>query len=117
MQAIKEANGNVTFRLEGDDGEQLKSFQAQVQKNRDHDVLSSMLDYFGFMGNAQYIPILPEDIGALTDAPMFTDELQLQDDGSRDVVGAVWWYPAYETRDFGEELLTAGQVTFTLAKG
>ncbi|KVP16858.1 hypothetical protein [Burkholderia ubonensis] len=115
MQAIKEANGNVTFILEGDDAEMLVDFQRQAQRNIDHEVLASMLDHFGFLGNAQYMPIMPENIGALTDAPMFSDEVMYLDDGSIKVTGDVWWYPAYEVEYFARKLRTEGKVTFTKA--
>jgi hypothetical protein len=116
MQAIKESNGNVTFVLEGDDAEMVERFEAQAQRNVDHEVLASLLDYFGFLGNAVYMPIMPADVGALTDAPMFTDELNHLDDGKPDVTGQVWWYPNYQVKSFSEVLRTEGRVTFTLSK-
>ena len=112
MQAIQEANGNVTFMLGGDDAEMLDRFQDNAQRNYDHEVLYSMLDYFGYLGNAKYLPIMPEHIGALTDAPMFTDELEVSDAGVHDVKGAVWYYPDYQVKAFSEVLQTEGKVTF-----
>jgi len=115
MQAVKESNGNVTFVLEGDDAEMVERFEAQAQRNLDHEVLASMLDHFGFLGNATYLPIMPVDVGALTDAPMLTDELDHLDDGTSDVKGKVWWYPNYQVKSFSEVLRTEGRVTFSLA--
>ncbi|MBU9199861.1 hypothetical protein KTD31_00410 [Burkholderia multivorans] len=116
MQAIKESNGNVTFVLEGDDAEMVERFEAQAQRNVDHEVLASLLDHFGFLGNAVYMPIMPEDVGGLTDAPMFTDELEVLDDGTKNVTGKVWWYPNYQVKLFSEVLRTDGRVTFALSK-
>lgn len=116
MQAIKESNGNVTFVTEGDDAAMLERFESQAQRNVDHEVLASMLDYFGFLGNAVHMPIMPADVGALTDAPMFTDKLDLLDDGKSDVTGQVWWYPDYQVKSFSEVLRNEGRVTFTLSK-
>lgn len=116
MQVIRETNGNVTFVLEDGDGELLEQFQRQARHNLDHEVLASMLDHFGFSGNAQYIPILPEDIGALTDAPMFSDEVEYLEDGSKNVTGSVWWFPAYSVEYFARVLRTQGQVTFSKAQ-
>ncbi|WP_060192272.1 hypothetical protein [Burkholderia ubonensis] len=112
MQAIVEENGNVSFILEGDDAEMLDRFEGQAQRNLDHEVLFNMLDHFGFLGNAKYLPILPEHIGALTDAPMFTDELEVSDAGEHEVKGAVWYYPDYQVKLFSQVLQTEGKVTF-----
>lgn len=113
MQAITENNGNVTFVLEHDDGEMLECFEQQPSRNMDHHVLACMLDYFGFLGNARYMPIMPEDIGAMTDAPMFTNDLVYTDAGKTDVTGEIYYYPAYELKNFSEVLRTKGRVTFT----
>lgn len=115
MQVVQEKNGNVTFVLDADDADTVAMFRDQAQCNMDHEVLASMLDHFGFMGNATYLPIMPADIGALTDAPMFTSELDIADDGKRSVTGDVWWYPGYELKDFSQLLLTEGKVTFSKA--
>jgi hypothetical protein len=115
MQAIKEANGNVTFVLEQFDAEMVELFEGQARVNPDHEVLASLLDHFGFLGNARYMPIMPVDVGAITEAPMFTNDLFYTDDGKPDVTGDVWWYSGYELRSFSETLRTEGRVTFTKA--
>jgi len=115
MQAIKEENGNVTFVLEQFDAEMVECFEHQAHRNLDHEVLASLLDHFGFLGNARLMPIMPADIGALTDAPMFTNELNYTQAGKREVTGEVWWYPGYELYNFSEILRTEGKVTFTKA--
>jgi hypothetical protein len=115
MQAIKEANGNVTFVLEPFDAEMVELFEGQARVNLDHEVLANLLDHFGFLGNARYMPIMPVDVDALTDAPMFTNELGYTENGSPDVTGEIWWYPGYELRSFSEILRTDGRVTFTKA--
>jgi hypothetical protein len=112
MHAVQESNGNVTFVLDADDADLVERFRDQSHCNVDHGVLASMLDHFGFLGNATYMPIMPIDIGALTDAPMFTNERDVLDDGAVSVTGDVWYYPAYEFRDFSEILVTEGKVTF-----
>jgi len=113
MYAVQEKNGNVTFILQDDDAEMVDRFRDQAQHNIDHEVLASMLDHFGFVGNAKYLPIQPVDVGALTDAPMFTDGLDVLDNGRQSVTGDVWYYPGYEMYDFGQILLSEGKVTFS----
>ena len=45
----------------------------------------------------------PEDIGALTSAPILSDEVVRDEEGSVVEVGRVFWYPDYQVRDEIEE--------------
>jgi len=57
--------------------------------------------------------VRPERIGALTEAPILTN----QGDGDDGAEGgaALWWYPQYETTSAAEELITTGRIVFTRA--
>ncbi len=46
----------------------------------------------------------PEDIGALTAAPILSDEIVRDDEGRVTEAGRVYWYPDYAVRDEIEEL-------------
>ena len=46
----------------------------------------------------------PEDIGALTAAPILSDEIGKDEDGRVTEAGRVYWYPDYQVRDEIEEL-------------
>lgn len=46
----------------------------------------------------------PEDIGALTAAPILSDEIVRDDDGRVTEAGRVYWYPDYQVRDEIEEI-------------
>jgi hypothetical protein len=46
----------------------------------------------------------PEDIGALTAAPILSDEVVRDDEGRLIAAGRVYWYPDYQVRDEIEEL-------------
>lgn len=63
--------------------------------------------------------IQPEDVGALTDAPILCDAdgLDYPDDGGRIVRNdaKVAWFPNYMVTDPWEVLRNTGRVTFTLA--
>jgi hypothetical protein len=59
--------------------------------------------------------VQPEDIGALTEAPILTDDLVYEDNGSCTVHGKIWWYPSYAVSDPFEELKNRGRVIFTYA--
>ncbi|MDO5947978.1 hypothetical protein [Burkholderia cepacia] len=115
MKHIIEATGNLTFLIENDrDREILEDIKDRVGGN-DVRFLDDMLDQLGFLGNAKLFGIAPVDIGALTDAPMLSDAIDLQDDGSIVVLGNVWWYPNYQVEDFAERLIKRGSVTFQAA--
>ncbi len=55
--------------------------------------------------------ISPEDIGALTDAPIITNEIDRDDDGHIIHLGDTWWFPNYQIEN-EIELLLNGKVVF-----
>ncbi len=56
----------------------------------------------------------PAEIGDLTDAPMLSDDVTVEDDGTRVVYGSVWYFPRYQIEDPIETLLDHGEVIFEL---
>ncbi len=54
----------------------------------------------------------PEDIGALTAAPILSDEIARDDEGHITEAGRVYWYPEYQVRDEIEELRAHLQMVF-----
>ena len=60
--------------------------------------------------------VLPENIGALTDAPILTDEIIYGDLGTVEYIGNVWWFTNYAIENEVETLLKKGKVVFSLAK-
>jgi hypothetical protein len=46
----------------------------------------------------------PEDIGALTAAPILSDDISRNEEGRVTEVGRVFWYPDYAVRDEIEEI-------------
>ncbi len=56
--------------------------------------------------------VRPEENGALTDAPILSDDIEYNDHGDVVSVGAVYWYPRYEVSDPVAQLLTDGSVDF-----
>jgi len=57
--------------------------------------------------------VLPEQVGALTSAPIVSDEISYDDNGDIDHIGVIWWFPEYETRCPVRELIENGEVVFT----
>ena len=54
----------------------------------------------------------PEDIGALTSAPILSDKVERDDEGEITGVGQVYWYPEYQVCDEIEELRKKQVVVF-----
>ena len=48
-------------------------------------------------GGWEMVP--PEDIGALTAAPILSDEMVRDDEGRVTEAGRVYWFPDYQVRD------------------
>lgn len=46
----------------------------------------------------------PEDLGALTSAPILSDEISRDEKGRVTEAGRVYWYPDYQVRDEIEEI-------------
>ena len=67
-------------------------------------VIDALHDQFHF--------ILPEWVGALTDAPILADDLTIEDDGTVSFVGDTWWFPDYQVTDPWEVLKNTGRVIF-----
>jgi hypothetical protein len=114
MQHIIEPNGNLTFIADAESMEDLQTIKDRVGGN-DIAFLDQMLDSFGFIGNGRLWGISPEHVGALTEAPMLSDDVEHDDAGDVHVRGKVWWFPNYQVEDFAQTLLDRGRVTFHAA--
>ena len=57
----------------------------------------------------------PEDIGALTSAPILSDSAQRDDQGKLTAIGDVYWFPNYAVKCELETMLKNGFVDFALA--
>lgn len=112
MQSVL-PNGDLKFNLTGDD---LAYAQCEVASGRFRDVGDLVCDY-DMTANGELYIVLPEWIGALTDAPIFSDELDYCGGDSDRVrsVGRVWWFPDYQILDPMQILLDTGEVIFARA--
>lgn len=57
----------------------------------------------------------PEDVGALTDAPILSEEVDTDEQGEVRSVGIVYWYPQYQVHDPVAQLLQEGYVEFAVS--
>ena len=78
---------------------------AEIREQRDaygiHAALCALLEDHLCSG-WEMVP--PEDIGALTAAPILSDEIVRDDEGRLTEAGLVYWYPDYQVRDEIEEI-------------
>jgi len=98
--------------------------------NAGHEFLSEQRDEMGWKRGTYYIfrdliewqlcngweMVPPEDIAALTSAPILSDEVTRDDHGKLLTIGAAYWSPEYQVACAIGDLLTNGSVVFTRAK-
>lgn len=62
--------------------------------------------------NSTWEFVRPEEVGALTDSLILSDEAERDDRGELVNIGRVYWFPAYEVRSPLRDLANNGTVTF-----
>lgn len=114
MKFTIDAAGNLVIsRLRSEKADLQEMFEKCT--HTDHGFLADLLEYTGWGPNGHLDQVAPEDIGALTNAPILTDDLEVDDQGVKTVRGRVWWFPNYQIESFAETLIKTGKVTFQLA--
>jgi len=115
-------SGNLQFSIDKDCAkrymlEDLDMLQDIKDLYEGDDIVSlyEFLDNFGYSTNGYLWGIMPEDVGALTGAPMLSDDVEYTDDGNIVVSGNVWWYPDYAVSNWLDVLIKNGSVVFTKA--
>lgn len=56
--------------------------------------------------------VRPEDVGALTNAPILSEDIDTDDQGNVRSVGTVYWYPQYDVSDPVAKLPQNGYIDF-----
>ena len=74
-----------------------------------------LLDLIEFQLCNGWDEIKPEDIGALTSAPILSDNADFDDEGNLRNVESLYWFPDYAVSCEIEELLAEGHVDFPKA--
>lgn len=108
-------NGNLRIALTDTASRDLIKDLLDTHGDNDTLLLANLLEDTGWQPNGRLHLVAPEQISALTDAPIVADELGIADDGTVDHVGKVWWYPSYMLKNFARVLLEDGSVVFTAA--
>ena len=106
-------NGNLLLTADNETRSDLAhAYRSGGYPRAESDVQDGLHEVFAF--------IAPEDIGALTEAPILTpyDECEFPDDGHgfTPLPGApVYWFPDHAVRDPWQELARKGRVEFQCA--
>ena len=111
MKLHIKANGTLIFQISGDD----RDNWLETRDERGYVAIEEIFADSDIPGNSDFEILRPEEIGALTDSPIFGQGAQRDDDGTLLSVENVWWFPNYQIADPAETLLETGSVAFTPA--
>lgn len=112
-------NGNLRIFLdESDDKEEL---QYKLDEYGEIRFLSELLELTGWQGNGKLFEVNPISVGAMTEAPMLSDDVRLsyidsKDNAGENVLCHVWWFPDYMVQSWPELLIEFGSVVFKKAE-
>lgn len=107
-------NGNLSITKAPEDTDMLDNILTK-HGGDDLSCMSELLEETGWSPNGRLYSVEPEWIGALTDAPILTNDRTIEDDGTGTVHGKVWWFPNYMVENFMETLQRTGTVCFQAA--
>ena len=99
----KQANGNLRIVLlpeARDDVQEISSKEIDADNK-----LSEVIEWQ--LANGWSL-LHPEDVGALTDAPILSEDIDTDDQGNVRSVGTVYWYPQYDVSNPVAKLLQNG---------
>ena len=106
-------NGNLMIQAYAEDMDMLADLKRRCGE-KDDMFLSELLEETGWSANGRLYKVEPIDVGALTEAPLLTNDLVVEDNGDVLVTGAVWWFQDYMIENFADRLIKNGQVLFAL---
>lgn len=107
----KQPNGNLRIALLEDERGSVEEIAAQGITADSK--LAQVIEWQ--LGNGWSF-VRPEDIAALTEAPILTEEIETDDQGTVLRVGTVYWYPQYDVSDPVAKLLENGYIDFERGK-
>lgn len=104
----KQANGNLRITLLEEARDDVQEIAASQELDADNK-LAQVIEWQLSNG---WSMLRPEDVGALTDAPILSEDVDTDAQGKVRSVGTVYWYPSYDVRDPVAQLLQNGYVDF-----
>lgn len=109
MRYAETAAGHLQLIAESDDREMLQDIYDRCG-HHDSDFLAELLEQTGWTPNGHLELVPPESIGALTEAPILTNEVRRNDEGDIIDVDKLWWFPNYMVTSLPERLVKDGTV-------
>ena len=110
---IKLPDGNLRIQLLPEHRQDVQ----EIQDNEEWGITIKFLEVIEYQLCNGWREVRPEEIGALTDAPILTDDWDENDMGELTRIDNVWWLPEYAVVDEVQKILDQGYIDFTLAKG
>lgn len=98
-------NGQLHIRLDPDAREEVEEL---LEKPVDQ-AFSELIEWHLSNG---WTLLDPGDVGALTESPILSQDVQWDEDGNILSVGRVYWFPEYQVKSEIQELLEHGEVVF-----
>lgn len=114
MRYAETTNGHLNLIAEPEDAEMLSDLFDRHGHN-DTEFLAHLFESTGLSPNGQLHLVNPCDVGALTDAPIVSDEVCRNEDGEVIRVGKLWWFPHYAIQSLPDRLVKDGQVLLASA--
>ena len=107
----EDSKGDLSMQLTPDGRAELQYIKQQKNIYDDNDVIATLIED-PKVGGSGWGLIPPEDVGALTSAPIIGEDFSYDDDGNLEhPPEKLWWFPDYAIFSVGEELLK-GEVIF-----
>jgi hypothetical protein len=101
----KQEDGSLRISL-------IESERGEVEALRDMPTADALAELFEYQTSNGWEWIRPEETGDLTDAPMITDHVDRDDQGSIVKIAHVWFDNNYMVRDPIDHLLRDGSIVF-----
>lgn len=102
-------NGNLMISLTP---EGRAAVEAAAEQGQNTDSTHFIHDLFEWQVCNGWEWIAPEEIGALTDAPILSDSADRDEQGRLTKIGKVYWFPNYQIESAVQTLYDTGTVTF-----
>jgi len=104
-------NGDLKITLNPEGKIELTETQEQYKDSwNDFDLFYNIIDYHLCNG---WTRLYPEDVGALTESPILSQDVSYNDNGDIETVGDIFWYPNYQVENLAEKLLENGYLIFS----
>ena len=106
-------NGNLLIKATPEARQEFGRFGKTLKGINEDYALEILLE--DIIANSSWNLVPPEAIAALTSAPILSEDVTIEDDGSYTIHGRTWWHERYAVEST-IELIFKGGVEFLLAE-